>query len=196
MTIEIRPYHSSDIYEYYRICLLTGDSGEDATGSVEEELLGHCFVAPYCEHDSSLCFTLTVSGVPSGYIVGTADTLAFARWAEDNWWPPLRERYAGVDVSSLSVGSRSLIADIRKGLSSPGFSVDYPAHLHINLLPIAQGGNGSRMMDVFIGALIERGVKAVHLGLSPANHRALHFYKKYGMHEISRNGSIFMGLHL
>ncbi|MAM80622.1 MAG: GNAT family N-acetyltransferase, partial [Gammaproteobacteria bacterium] len=40
MTIKIRPYHPADLYDYYQICLLTGASGKDASGSVEDELLG------------------------------------------------------------------------------------------------------------------------------------------------------------
>ena len=196
MTIKIRPYHPADLYDYYQICLLTGASGKDASGSVEDELLGHCFVAPYCHYNPSLCFTLTVSGVPSGYIVGTSDSGAFAAWAERDWWPPLREKYEDVDKVSLSHSSNALIADIHKGLDLPDFVNDYPAHLHIDLLPIAQGGNGSRMMDVFMAALKKHGVPALHLELSPANDRAFHFYKRYGMHEISRGSSIYMGLTL
>ena len=78
MSVDPRPYHPSDLYQYYRICLQTGAAGEDATGVIDEELLGHYYVAPYCQHDPALCFTLTFAGAPSGYIIGTADTSAFA----------------------------------------------------------------------------------------------------------------------
>ncbi len=47
---------------------------------------------------------------------------------------------------------------------------DYPAHLHIDLLPELQGqGFGRRLIDTLRGALAERGVAAVHLGMDAAN---------------------------
>ena len=71
-------------------------------------------------------------------------------------------------------------------------------HLHIDLLPIAQGkGQGKLMMDHYITHLRNNHVTGVHLGLSIANNRAFNFYKKYGMHELERDeDSIFMGLHI
>ncbi len=46
------------------------------------------------------------------------------------------------------------------------FSQKYPSHLHIDLLPIAQGkGLGNNMMDHFMKYLIKQGSTGVHLGL-------------------------------
>ena len=43
----IRPYRPSDLDELYRICLLTGDAGQDATALYQDpRLLGHIFAAP------------------------------------------------------------------------------------------------------------------------------------------------------
>jgi ribosomal protein S18 acetylase RimI-like enzyme len=57
----------------------------------------------------------------------------------------------------------------------------YPSHLHIDLLPRAQGqGNGRRMMNTLLNALKEHGSSAVHLGMHPDNARALNFYKNMG----------------
>ena len=50
---------------------------------------------------------------------------------------------------------------------------EYPSHLHIDLLPRAQGrGNGRALMETFLAALTERGSPGVHLGTSPQNVRA------------------------
>ena len=57
MKFEIRPYHSTDLSSIYRICLLTGFNGGDATPHLEDpDLVGHLFAAPYAIYESSLCF--------------------------------------------------------------------------------------------------------------------------------------------
>jgi len=38
-------------------------------------------------------------------------------------------------------------------------------------------------MDAWLGMIRERGSRGVHLGVSPANHRALRFYRAYGLTE-------------
>ena len=66
-----------------------------------------------------------------------------------------------------------------------GESVRRPAHLHIDLLPEHQGaGHGRELMRVFLGALAERGVGAVHLGVSNQNVGAQRFYARLGFHRI------------
>ena len=57
MKFEIRPYHSTDLSSIYRICLLTGFNGGDATPHLKDpDLVGHLFAAPYAIYESSLCF--------------------------------------------------------------------------------------------------------------------------------------------
>src|SRR5213593_2206577 len=95
MPFAIRPYHPSDLYALYRICLQTGANGTDARHLCrDEELLGHCFVAPYAVLEPDLCFVLLDDGTPCGYIVGTRDSHAFHVRCEQDWFPVLRTRYA------------------------------------------------------------------------------------------------------
>ena len=57
MDFAIRPYHPSDLCALYRVCLLTGDSGQDASQLYRDpELLGHIYVAPYAVFEPDLCF--------------------------------------------------------------------------------------------------------------------------------------------
>jgi ribosomal protein S18 acetylase RimI-like enzyme len=63
---------------------------------------------------------------------------------------------------------------------------DYPAHLHIDLLPEWQGrGYGRALMESFLRALHERGVAAVHLSMVSANTPARAFYDRLGFHELA-----------
>ena len=57
----------------------------------------------------------------------------------------------------------------------------WPAHLHINLLPVARGrGAGAALMSAWIGRLRERGCSGVHLGTFFENHNAIAFFGSRG----------------
>src|SRR6185312_3341971 len=72
---------------------------------------------------------------------------------------------------------------------------DYPAHLHINVLPEAQsGGWGRRLIEAELAALRKAGVRGVHLGVSPTNLRAQGFYRHVGFTDISRDGHVTFGM--
>ena len=90
----IRPYRDSDLDDLYRICLQTGDSGQDATSMFDDpRLLGHVFAAPYGLFEPSLAFVAEDEAGVGGYIVGALDSRAFAERLEADWWPALRDRY-------------------------------------------------------------------------------------------------------
>jgi ribosomal protein S18 acetylase RimI-like enzyme len=75
----------------------------------------------------------------------------------------------------------------------------YPSHLHIDLLPRAQGrGYGRRMIERIMDTLRARGSPGAHLGVSTLNTRAFGFYQHLGFRELLRVGSepdecIYMG---
>ncbi len=67
----IRRYHPCDLAALYRICLLTGNNGADATSLYSDpDLPGHYYVAPYAVYEPDLCFVITHAGMPSGFILG------------------------------------------------------------------------------------------------------------------------------
>jgi ribosomal protein S18 acetylase RimI-like enzyme len=62
----------------------------------------------------------------------------------------------------------------------------FPAHLHINLLPSVQGqGLGRELIRTMLTALRERGIPAVHLGVSATNVSASAFYRRLGFTELA-----------
>ena len=90
----IRPYRDSDLDDLYRICLQTGDAGEDATSMFgDPQILGHVFAAPYALFEPSLAFVAEDEAGVGGYIVGALDSKAFEERLEADWWPALRDRY-------------------------------------------------------------------------------------------------------
>jgi ribosomal protein S18 acetylase RimI-like enzyme len=174
MTFEIQPYHPSDLVALYRICLFTGKDGQDASQIYKDpDLLGHIYVAPYAVSEPDLCFLLAHNGERCGYILGTKDTEAF-------YQPHLRQRYTLPDTGDHTADAH-MIRNIHQKRILREITSSYPAHLHIDLLPVAQGqGWGHRMMDTFLNRLRELNVEGVHLGVSKNNPRAVRFYKREG----------------
>src|SRR5689334_5359729 len=92
--MEIRPATVHDLSGTYRVCLLTGDAGADATGIVlDPDLLGHVYVGPYLVGEPTFGLVPVDEHGVSGYLLAAIDTRAFEAWAEGAWWPVLRERY-------------------------------------------------------------------------------------------------------
>ena len=185
----IRPVRPSDLEALYEIALKTGDAGKDATHLHDDpRLLGHIYAAPYAIHEPSSAFVAEDEEGVVGYIVGARNTQAFAELLEAEWWPKLRAQYA--DPSDLDFESwtpdQLLSFLIHHPFKTPQRIVDtYPSHLHINLLPRAQGqGLGAEMMDRFLMTMDAAGSRGVHLGVHPQNDRALRFYENYGFREV------------
>lgn len=194
----IRAYQPSDLDALYRICLLTGDDGRDATPLYRDPaLLGHYYAAPYAAHDPTLCFLLTHEGEPCGYILGSADTRAFHEWGEAHWFPPLRARYPLPPPTETSPDAH-LLRLLHQGYPLTEIAHTYPAHLHIDLLPVAHGrGWGRRLTQHFLSHLRARQVPALHLGVSRANSRAVGFYEALGFRRVQElPETILFGLQL
>ena len=182
----IRPYHPSDLYALYRICLLTGDSGKDASAMYRDpELLGHVYTAPYVIYEPDLCFTLTLDSTPVGYVIAARDSQEFSRRCEQDWYPTLRARYP-LPAEGDSSPDASMIRNIHRGYRpNPDLLAQYPAHLHIDLLPPAQGqGLGKQMIQTLAARLREIKVPGVHLGVGARNQNAIGFYAHVGFHQI------------
>ena len=187
----VRPFRPDDLEALYRICLETGDNGEDATHLYRDpKLLGELYAAPYAVREPELTFVLEDGEGVCGYILGAFDTGAFERWLEREWFPPLRERYPRPEGDNATWTNYDwVVSEFYEDRSDhDDLLADYPAHLHIDLLPRAQGrGNGRALMETFLAALTERGSPGVHLGTSPQNVRAERFYLRMGFYELRRD---------
>ncbi|MEM7114158.1 MAG: GNAT family N-acetyltransferase [Chloroflexota bacterium] len=198
MSLQIRPYHPSDLSSLYRICLETADNGGNATHlHSEPDLHGHFYAAPYAVLEPDLCFVLTHNGRPCGYILGARDTATFGKRCEAEWFPPLRESFP-LPAPDDNSADANIIRLIHRGHDQTNDPAGYPAHLHIDILPVGQkGGWGRRLMETFWTRLLEVGVTAVHLGVSKNNPNAVGFYKHIGYEVVGEYPTAFlMGIRL
>jgi ribosomal protein S18 acetylase RimI-like enzyme len=187
----IRLAEPGDLADLYRICLLTGDGGEDASPLYEDpRLLGEIFAAPYAILEPALAFVAEDEQGVSGYVLGALDTRDFERRLEEQWWPALRERYQDPGEQPETWPER-WAAHIHRPRPTPAeLLTDYPSHLHIDLLPRTQGqGAGRRLITTLAGTLRKKGSHGVHLNVWSKNTRAIGFYEHIGFTELDRTDS-------
>jgi GNAT superfamily N-acetyltransferase len=79
----------------------------------------------------------------------------------------------------------------------PGLA-EYPAHLHIDLLPDFQGtGHGRRLMQTFCRAVARAGAAGVHVAVVSGNRKALGFYRHLGFEPLQADGeAVYLGCRL
>ena len=69
-----------------------------------------------------------------GYIVGSADTRTYERYAGEHWWPFLATDYP--PDSATKTGDTQYAEPRRRMPIAPDVNISLPpAHLHINILP-------------------------------------------------------------
>jgi ribosomal protein S18 acetylase RimI-like enzyme len=184
--VHIRPAQPADLDALYRICLLTGDAGEDASDLYDDpRLLGEIFAAPYAVLEPDLAFVTEDEEGVSGFVLGALDTPAFEERLEHEWWPALRQKHPDPPEGDWTREER-WTAHIHHPSRTPAELTDqYPSHLHINLLPRTQGqGAGRKLMDTLLDALRAQGSRGVHLDVWSKNIRAIGFYRHIGFTEI------------
>jgi len=198
METYIRPYHPSDLSALYRICLQTGDSGSDATDLYQDpELIGHFYAGPYAVIEPDLCFVLCCAGEPCGYIIGTRNSEMFYQKCEQEWFPVLRRRYPLPEEQDNSKDAH-MIRLLHQGIKPQADLLDYPAHLHIDILPKGQGkGAGRNLINTLINRLKELKIPALHLQVGKSNEGAVKFYERVGFHRIKEyEFAIAFGIYL
>ncbi|GAA1743799.1 GNAT family N-acetyltransferase [Chryseoglobus frigidaquae] len=184
--LSIRPAAPADRAAVEEICVATGDDGRDAADRYDDPtLLAHLWATPHLLADPALGTIVEDHNGPAGYLVATADTVAFERWCAQHWWPALRQRYP-LQAERRDT-DRELVRLLHASEVTPASLTDrYPAHLHINLLPRLQGtGLGRLLIERLVAQLRQRGVGGVHLGVSPTNTRAIGFYELLGFARVA-----------
>ncbi|ORX40320.1 N-acetyltransferase GCN5 [Kockovaella imperatae] len=189
-SLTIRPFRSGDEPSLAKICCETGNNGKDGTGLLSDDRLwGDIWVLPYVKRDPQLAWVVEdLDGQVIGYTVGTDDSDAFNQWYKESWWPAESKKYERPPTSSGGPSREQTFFKIADETGSTPLNSslrEYPAHLHIDLLPPAQGkGLGRKMIRTLLQAMQDRGIKGVHLGASAENHSACAFYQKIGFGEV------------
>lgn len=190
----------------YHVCLKTGDYGNDGEHLYPEDpdALGRIFVGPYLAFEPQSSLILEDADGVCGYALAALDSRTFYARYESEWRPALCRQFP--DPTGDARGWTP-VQQVHHAYHHPDYFCPepydaYPSHLHIDLLPRAQGrGYGRTMMERLMTLLRERGSPGVHLGLAAPNTRAFGFYERLGFRELARVGSgadacIYMGITL
>ena len=192
----IRPFEPADLEACYAISLATGFEGGDASHLYRDpKMMGHIYVAPYALLEPKLALVVEDRDGLAGFAVGTADTVAWEDRLEREWWPSLRGRYADpTDVPSEErTPDQRRASMIHHPAKTPSaVALQYPAHLHMNLLPRMQRrGVGSALLDAWLDKV---GAQAVHVGVNRANAGGVRFWAARGFEELPAPGrTLWMG---
>lgn len=144
------------------------------------EALLNCFCMYYIDKEPDNCFVCLENDTVCGYILCSEN---FSLWSKC-----LMDTYANIDSISAAIASAT-IANLRP------YASQYPAHLHIDLLPSAQGKKyGTALISRLCNHLREKQIPGLMLDVSVENIGAQRFYLKNGFTILGRNDqSIQMG---
>jgi GNAT superfamily N-acetyltransferase len=198
---DVRTATVQDLPGAYRVCLLTGDNGRDATALfANPDLLGHVYVGPYIVGEPELALVVADEEGIAGYCLAALDTTRFAAWAETAWWPPLREQFPRGASDSTGAGQDAEIIELihRPPRVPAEIVAAYPSHLHIDLLERARGsGMGRTLIERQLQQLRAAGGVACHLTAGAENANAIAFYEHLGWSILYREaGECVMGIRL
>ncbi len=199
----IRLARPGDEQGAYYVCLKTGDFGKDGEPYYREdpEALGRIFVGPYLAYEPQLSLILEDPEGICGYALAAYDSRAFYDRYEREWRACLCARFP---EPKGEPAKWSRVQTVYSWYHHPDYTMPepyeiYPSHLHIDLLPRAQGrGYGRRMIEQLMDMLRQRGSPGAHLGVSLMNTPAYGFYQRLGFRDLIRvgegkDGCIYMG---
>jgi len=193
MSIAIRPYRPADEAAVENIVYRTGFKGEGLEGRDyfnDKRLFFLIFIAYYARFEPENFFVALDESARSvvGFICGTTNTnrqekqLAFTMFWRILLRAVLVTSWQSPKTIKTLLGLARVLSDMRAQPQNPiDINGDYPAHLHINVLPEYQHmGIGTQLIQNYEDHLRCLGIKGVHLETSSRNHKAIPFYLKHG----------------
>jgi GNAT superfamily N-acetyltransferase len=179
----------TDLNAFYEISLATGLAGGDAAHLYADgKLIGHIYSAPYACLEPDLALVVEDEVGVAGFAVGTTDTENWEMRLERDWWPSLRAQHPDPGGASTDwTADEKRWAMIHHPERTPtNIAREYPAHVHLNLLPRMQHqGLGAMIFKTWLGLARERGATAVHVGVHRANLPALRFWARCGFQPVT-----------
>jgi len=197
--MSIRRYDPRDFDDVTDICVRTGFAGADATGRhPNDDLIPDIFARPYVLLEPDWAWVVDDGSRAIGYIIAAPDTRRFVERYREEWLPGLAAKYEHVDPPLSADENMRHLGFWPERMLVPEVD-DYPAHLHIDLLPEAQGaGLGRALVETLADALRAAGIPGLHLSMDPANTGARAFYDRLGFTELpsSSPSAPLLGLRL
>lgn len=167
--MNIRKFEPKDFEQTKYICLndMLGKPNYEKVIEYVEVM----FCRYYLEKEPENCFVaVDENDKPIGYTYGSSD------------YDKYQENFSEYLKMVEEIESRKFLADALTEMYDHAiYKEDYPAHLHIDILPDYQSkGIGSRLIKAFCDNLREQNVKGVMLIVGSENEGARRFYERNG----------------
>ncbi|MEG2274859.1 MAG: GNAT family N-acetyltransferase [Clostridia bacterium] len=165
--MSIRPYKPTDQSAVQYICHATATAKNYIKN---KQLVCALYCDYYIKKEPQNCFVLTDEFDKAvGYILCSSNDKKYQRDFEP---------YLDIvkKMSPIEAFGHTLEQRFTKKIRG-----EYPAHLHIDILPSFQAkGGGRQLINTLLTHLKAQGVAGIHLSVSLSNHGAIAFYERLG----------------
>lgn len=188
----VRPYEARDRARVREICHATGYMGESAGWFWPDvESFADMFSGYYTDEEPESAQVVEVDGRVEGYLLGCLDS--------SRAWQPdrvvlrhvVRRGIAFRRGTSAFIGRaavdlyRDRSAGLHRATQPDRVEERYPAHLHIDLMPVARGqGFGGRLMHAWLSRVERAGLDGCHLRTFAQNVGGITFFESVGFRRV------------
>ena len=183
----VRGYEPDDRAAVRRICHLTGYMGDSAERYWrDEESFADAWSGWYTDHEPESIGIVEIEGRVEGYLLGCRDTRRAANPAVVIGKHLIGGQHLLVRRGTAGYIWRSfgdIAIDAARRRLPPATVIDdrWPAHLHIDLMPVARGrGAGRLLMTRWLDSLRAAGVAGCHLETLAENSAGIAFFEAMG----------------
>lgn len=171
--VKIRPYQEKDKQDVRFTCL--NSEGPSPDGKRIDNFVLNTYCDYYLEKESHNCFVAVDENDKAiGYVICAENYDKYYRTF-------LKEYVPRFKIFDIDLRIRAIFSSIPQ----MKHKAEYPAHLHIDVLPEYQRqGVGHQLVDALCAHLKAKGIKGVMLTTGTDNVKGRGFYKKYGFDEI------------
>jgi GNAT superfamily N-acetyltransferase len=191
--VVVRPYADGDRARVRRICFETGYMGAPVAWMWrDEDSFADLFSAWWTDNEPHSALVAEIDGVVSGYLLGCFDSRRVANpvrlMAHHMFRRALIARPGTAGVLWRMMADAAVDGARRQLPSATVYDVAWPAHLHIDLLPVCRGrGVGRTLVRRWLDTLAAAGIAGCHLETMAENRGAITFFETMGF---ERHGSL------
>jgi GNAT superfamily N-acetyltransferase len=183
-TVGVRSYLADDREAVRDIAYRTGFMGQSAQSFWgHKESWADLWTSYYTDHEPESLYVAIMDDSVVGYLAGCMNTAAMTPSSDETMKAVIRKYWLIFRPGTAGFLYRGMLDAIRDRERASGEFIDprWPAHLHIDLLPLARGtGLGAALMERWLDRLKEFDSPGCHLLTLIENRRALSFFEKMG----------------
>ncbi|XP_010781219.1 protein O-GlcNAcase isoform X2 [Notothenia coriiceps] len=186
----IRPYHSKDKLELYRMVrqLHLRTQGVQESSALHPDVIGDRCLGPCLVLSPEYCFILEDELGVCGCVLGILDVRMFAKRCQASWMPAMRDKYP-TKGGNTHPNPQDLIQLMEEdqGEYPESLLFHFPSQLRLDALPELVDVSVSRtLLTAMLTALKANGSQGVFCEVQPTDRQRLEFLTKLGFLEILR----------